>query len=127
MSLVKHAWKRNSRPLKSFGGAKPSEQFIEYYIKDESALNKTIDPLLHELHPSRSQYKFENNNANVAQVNACFIHDSAIDKLYQPFASTFSESYFYWNAHKLPPEDHQSFRSGNLFVEVYQERFLYSL
>ena len=126
-SLVKHAWRRNSKPLKAFGKSKPSEQFIEYYIKDESALNKIIDPLLHELHPSRSQYKFVNMDTNAAQVNACFIHDSAIDKLYQPFASTFRESYFYWNAHKLPPDNHQSFQSGNLFVEVYQERFLYSL
>ena len=127
INLINYAWKRNSMPLHLPGNQGPSEQFIEYFIKTEGLLDVGIDYGLQALHKDRKQYIYKQRLIANELPNAFFLHDSAIDRVYAPLASMFNESNFYWHKHLLPPGNHQSLSQSTNFIEIYQERFLYSL
>jgi hypothetical protein len=91
-------------------------------------LTHETDAVLQALHPGRTQLKYSRvrRSAPGSDRTLLFVHDSSIDKIFDPLSMMADDSYFYWNRHLLPPASHPSMRPGTAVVQVIAERFLYA-
>jgi hypothetical protein len=129
-SMLKHVWRRNTNLLAMGPQCKPpNEQFLHYFMRDaDRHLTHETDAVLQALHPGRTQLKYSRvrRSAPGSDRTLLFVHDSSIDKIFDPLSMMADDSYFYWNRHLLPPASHPSMRPGTAVVQVIAERFLYA-
>jgi hypothetical protein len=129
-SMLEHVWRRNTDLLAMGPQCKPpNEQFLHYFMREvDRHLTHETDAVLQALHPGRTQLKYTRvrRSAPGSERTLLFVHDSSIDKIFDPLSMMADDSYFYWNGHLLPPASHPSMRPGTAVVQVVAERFLYA-
>lgn len=129
-SMLQHVWRRNTNLLVMGPQCKPpNEQFLHYFMREpERHVSRETDAVLQSLHPGRTQSKYSRVRRSPpgSERTLLFVHDSSIDKIFEPLSMMADDSYFYWNRHLLPPASHPSMRPGTAVVQVVAERFLYA-